>query len=631
MNGSDHLEITVDYDSIRQSGELRIASQTGRSIWDRICQSAAQKDECRFSDKSVTLPWPSVLSLIREFAPQQKLRGFRLIPTSAAKPRVEQFVAQYKLARQTQSVPPPLLSTSEITEKLKALGFTKRVLRPFQIRDLKRLLALPNGANFSVPGAGKTTVTLALHLLTWQEDQKLVVVSPKSAFPAWREVVDECIGDSAQKWVKEPFYILTGGSESVSTGFRTSRNRFVINYEQLLIVPDLFSSYLAQNRVHLVLDESHRMKGGLNVRRGVVLLNSATLPVRRDILSGTPMPQSPTDLRAQLDFLWPGTDLGLQIDAGHSPQSVIGNFYVRTTKADLGLPPAKRRFIPVSMSKGQAAFYAVVRDELLRNSSTLRTGSGVNLDRARRSVMRLLQLSANPVIAVKSILESSTSVESGILQQVLDEGPSKKMIEVRDFARKLAENGKKCVIWTIFTETINQMERMLADINPVTIYGAVPSGDSLDPDTREGRIKRFHEDQTCMVLIANPAAAGEGISLHHVCHDAIYLDRSFNTTHYLQSIDRIHRLGLPDGIETNIHVFLTTVPKGLGCVDHSVSRRLAVKLRAMQQLLDDVDLHRIALNEEEVDGLVEDLDHEDLVDLIAELEGSTNWDKDKAV
>ena len=442
MNSSGHLEITVDYDSIHQNGVLRIVNPTRSSIWDRICQSAAQKDEYRFSDNSVTLPWPSVLSLIREYAPQQKPRDFRLKPTSAAKPKIDQFVAQYKLARKTQSVPPPELPTPEILARLKALGFTKRVLRPFQIRDLKRLLALANGANFSVPGAGKTTVTLALHLLTRLEDQKLIVVSPKSAFPAWREVVDDCICDSAPEWVKEPFCILTGGSESVSTGLRTDRSRYVINYEQLLIVPDLFSSFLAQNRVHLVLDESHRMKGGLNVRRGVVLLNSASLPVRRDILSGTPMPQSPVDLQAQLDFLWPGTGLGLQIDTGYSPRSVIGNLYVRTTKADLGLPPAKRRFIPVDMSRGQAALYAVVKDEFLRNYSSLQTGSGINLERARRSVMRLLQLSANPVIAVKSIVENTTNIDSGILQQVIDEGPSRKMVEVRDFARELAKTGK---------------------------------------------------------------------------------------------------------------------------------------------------------------------------------------------
>ena len=86
-----------------------------------------------------------------------------------------------------------------------------------------------------------------------------------------------------------------------------------------------------------------------------------------------------------------------------------------------------------------------------------------------------------------------------------------------------------------------------------------------------------------MAILANPAAAGEGISLHKVCHDAIYLDRSYVTTHYLQSIDRIHRLGLPPGVETNVHIFQTMTPKGFGSIDHSVSRRLAQKLRAFKR------------------------------------------------
>ena len=79
------------------------------------------------------------------------------------------------------------------------------------------------------------------------------------------------------------------------------------------------------------------------------------------------------------------------------------------------------------------------------------------------------------------------------------------------------------------------------------IHGGVDAGDENDFDTREGKIKRFHTDDTCKVLVANPAACSEGISLHKVCQNAIYLDRSFNAAHYMQSEDRIHRLGLaPD-------------------------------------------------------------------------------------
>ena len=240
--------------------------------------------------------------------------------------------------------------------------------------------------------------------------------------------------------------------------------------------------------------------------------------------------------------------------------------------------------------------------------------------------MRLLQLSANPILALRSIAEDAITMDSAILDIVVEEGPSTKMRAVADAARKLASEGRKTVVWTIFTDTILQMETMLADLNPVTLYGAVPSGEPSEPETREGRIKRFHEDDACMVMIANPAAAGEGISLHKVCHDAIYLDRSYVTTHYLQSIDRIHRLGLPPGTETNIYIYRTLAPMGLGCIDHSVSHRLRQKLRALQQLLDDPDLHEIALDEENADDPIAwDISPDDVKDLIEALEGRARY------
>jgi hypothetical protein len=196
------------------------------------------------------------------------------------------------------------------------------------------------------------------------------------------------------------------------------------------------------------------------------------------------------------------------------------------------------------------------------------------------------------------------------------------MLAVAEHARQLASSGQKSVIWTIFTDTIRELERMLADLNPVSLYGAVPTGDPDELTTREGRLRRFHRDPACQVIIANPAAAGEGISLHEVCHHALYLDRSYVSTHYLQSIDRIHRLGLPPDVETHIHIYQTKAPVGLGSIDMSVSRRLATKLRNLQLLLEDPDLHQLALDEENADDPVDyDIQMQDLVDLVEELEG----------
>ena len=135
-----------------------------------------------------------------------------------------------------------------------------------------------------------------------------------------------------------------------------------------------------------------------------------------------------------------------------------------------------------------------------------------------------------------------------------------------------------------------------------------------------------------MSLIANPAAAGEGISLHRVCHDAVYLDRSYNATHYMQSVDRIHRLGLTEGTVTNVCIFQTTTPQGLGSIDYSVSRRLGTKIDAMYQLLRDKDLRQLALDEEEA-GIPVDygIDLDDVVDLIRELQDSSTHPGDIVV
>lgn len=341
------------------------------------------------------------------------------------------------------------------------------------------------------------------------------------------------------------------------------------------------------------------------------------------------MPQSSSDLVSQLNFLWPGQGLGMQISGGKPPREVLGSLYVRTTKEELGLPARYTHFHQVGMGQGQLALYSLVRSESLRQLSNIRSGA-IDFTGARKSVMRLLQLSSNPLLALRAITSDITGINSGLVDQVVEDGPSPKMLAVAAKARELAQHGRKSVIWTIFTDTIEQMLLMLADLNPVALYGAVPSGNASDPETREGRLRRFHLDNDCMVMIANPAAAGEGISLHTVCHEALYLDRSYVSTHFLQSIDRIHRLGLDTNEITNVHIFQTRAPQGLGCIDHSVSRRLATKVRAMQQLLDDRDLHQIALDEENAEEPVEyDVDLQDIVDLVEELEGRAHFDEDE--
>ena len=117
------------------------------------------------------------------------------------------------------------------------------------------------------------------------------------------------------------------------------------------------------------------------------------------------------------------------------------------------------------------------------------------------------------------------------------------------------------------------------------IHGGVEAGSDQEEDTRETKIRRFHDDPRRFVLVANPAACGEGISLHTVCHHAIYIDRNYNAAHFLQSQDRIHRLGLPRDVETHVNILHASET-----VDESVDRRLSVKINAMASVLNDPSL-----------------------------------------
>lgn len=616
-------EITVDYIAASNTGRFTRESGPEPRVWSRLsAYLQSSGTQIHISKDRLDATWPVALNVLREFSRFQRDLEFRFVPTAEAKALIDKFASDFRASRSVNAVQE--LDATTIRSRIEAGGwsFTKRELKPHQVEGLIKLASLKHGANFSVPGAGKTTVTLALHLLSSSSVPFLLVVAPLNAFLSWKEVIGECLQDTREDGAEQHEFVVLRPGADLSHLASTGHRLFITSYETLTRIEQAAVSFLSQNPVHLVLDESHKIKSGFGSLRGASALRVASLAARRDILTGTPMPQSPSDLQSQLDFLWPGAGLGDRISQGESPRLVLGDRYIRTTKSDLNLPGRTPTFINVPMNPAHTALYGVVRSELLRQASELRRNAGEILQ-ARRSVIRLLQISANPASALRAMVGAhQTAEERALYAAVFKEGPSSKVLSAEHLAREFAKDGRKSLIWSIFTDTIEDLALRLADLNPVVIRGGVPSGDSEDWDSREGRIERFRSDPNCWVMIANPAAASEGMSVHMQCHDAIYVDRSFNAVHYLQSIDRIHRLGLPLDVQTRIHILRNSVPEGLGSIDMSVARRLAAKIRALDELLDDPDLRQLALDEEESGDTTDyGIDVADIDDLIREIEG----------
>jgi SNF2 family DNA or RNA helicase len=535
-------------------------------------------------------------------------------------------------ARQEAERDPSALSGAEIRSLVNADGRFTRDLTGTQIRDLGRLLKLAHGANFSVPGAGKTTALLAVYEACKGKGlvDTLLVVAPKNAFLAWEDEVLACYPDET---ARPRIARIAGGQVQALQVLLDDPEIGLITYQFLPNVLDAVASWARRHSMHIVLDESHRIKAGANGVYGFSALQLSGVAVRRDVLTGTPMPNSPEDLRAQLEFLWPGQQVlpeqRLKTEESGEVlgqvQKSVSPLYVRTTKRELHLPTLQIVPVAVELGRLQRELYELLRSEAKRLAARFSPLDVRLLRKLGSHVLKLLQAASNPMLLV-SAEEIDVEEQDGSWSAVWDllreiartEKPAKVAKAVELAERSLALNpNAKVLIWSSFVQNVLALERMLEPHGPVTLYGAIATGSDEEADTREGRIRRFHTDPECRVLIANPAACGEGISLHKACHHAIYVDRTFNAAHFLQSIDRIHRLGLAENVITRVEIL-----EARSTIDSRVANRLKAKIDSMSLILNDPGLAALAYDPldvvEDFPAGIQPEDIEEILDHIVE-------------
>jgi SNF2 family DNA or RNA helicase len=459
-------------------------------------------------------------------------------------------------------------------------------LREFQKKNIAHLLRMPNGANFSVPGAGKTLTTLSVweYFKSIGEIEHLLVVCPRSAFEAWE--TDSRMLTNIPKVAQFNDDLIDSEIEIL-----------YVNYEQLENTDKLkrLVKWLDQKPSMLAIDEAHRIKGGGASIRWRACRELASHAKRVDLLTGTPMPQSQEDLRNLLTLSWNGIPREFFSDSRLSGLK-RGGVFVRTTKQELQLPPMKITQIELPMSDVQKDVYSALRRSFAGQFELSANDSGY-FSRRGKAVMTLIAAATNPGLLMKSVREDaylgliwppreltgSERLMSVLENYVSHEMPSKYQWIAR-FVAKAAKEGKKVLIWSTFIANLLALKRLLEPYDPAIIYGISTQ------DDRKLELNKFRNSKGCSVLLSNPQTLGEGVSLHKDCHDAIYLDRNYNAGLYLQSLDRIHRLGLPQGQETNIFILETE-----GTVDQRIARRLQDKIQRLGFYLNDSGLVEVSL------------------------------------
>lgn len=591
-------------------------------LWRSLARNIAPDRTVRTSDDELTVPLERFLA--RRMWIGQLLQDHGCaVRTDAA---MEAFLARGADERRevrsvlADGVEP--ISTREVHDLLQLAHF-QRVLKPFQERDLGHLLALSHGADFSVPGAGKTAVAYALYAAERERGRvkRLLVVAPLSAFDAWFTEAIACLNPPphvARMEQKIP-----------------KCEVLLLNYHRLAGRYEQIAGWVMERPTQVILDEAHRMKRGRSGEWGSACLDISHLAARRDILTGTPAPQHPTDFIALLDFLWPhqaSQILPQAAQQANPPDGVMVDIsqrlrplFARTRKDELGLDPPTLVVELVEMKPLQAEIYAALRQRMRRALAA--SQDHATLARMGHVVAYLLEAATNPALLAPALggvtpghvewpprpLPPGSSLAAKVVNYGAHEVP-RKFEKLVTMVAANATAGRKTLVWSNFVANLEELSaRILMPYQPALIYGAVPSGDEdADYVTRERELRRFRSDPSCQVLIANPAAMSEGVSLHQECHDAIYVDRTFNAGQYLQSIDRIHRLGLKPGIETRI-TFLVSV----GTVDEVVDSRVRTKAERLARMLSDPNLVTMALPDEDSYG--DWIDPDDLDALFAHL------------
>jgi SNF2-related domain/Helicase conserved C-terminal domain len=448
-----------------------------------------------------------------------------------------------------------------------------RPLKDHQFKAALHLITAENGANFSVPGSGKTTVVLAA--FSWLKNlgfvDSLFVVGPPACFAPWKTEYGLVLGQPPE------YEILAGGDidgrrSRYLVNCDSARDLYLTTFQTLqrdwALVRRLFEQ--GGVRFFLVIDEAHYIKQ-LEGAWASSVLNVSKHAARRCILTGTPFPRSYTDAFNLFDALWPNNspitpDQRHRIElhsqrkehskAAEILDATIGPLFYRVRKDELHL--GLQHFhdpIRVSMSKHERLIYDSILDRVRFASESDFFRDFDLLVRLRRGRMiRLRQCTSYAALVASAVTQYSENLfaDDPSLADVIRhydelESPAKVGV-LLSLVSQLRNRGEKVVVWSNFVGTLKLIvDRLQESGHGVRlIYGGTPFENmNVDEEfSREKIIREFIDPVSGIdVLIANPAACAESISLHTTCSHAIYYDLSYNCAQYLQSLDRIHRVG----------------------------------------------------------------------------------------
>lgn len=500
-------------------------------------------------------------------------------------------------------------------------GQMVRKLREKQVWDSFFMFTMKKSANFSVPGSGKTSSVYGVYSFLSSQGlvDKIVMIGPKNSFISWKDEFYNCFNNKRDlKLFNIQNYSSTRSKRNALLYEAAhKKNLLLFNYESLDPILEELKTII-DDKTLLVFDEVHKVKNpnGKRAKNSLEISYNAKYTIA---LTGTPIPNSYLDIKNLLNILYHEEyndffgfkDVQLQNPSEYDIEDInkkIQPFFCRTTKKQLEVPEANPDIvIPCKVSDKENQIFSILLLKYAKNRLAL--------------IIRLLQLESNPKMLLKSINQEDFS-------DILDTTLDPELIDYTDYSQdiidlinsvdktekfnfciqqveQLNSEGKSVIVWCIFVDSIRRLAFQLEKkgISVGVIYGGTS-------EEERGNILNKFKEKEIDVLITNPHTLAESISLHSVCHDAIYYEYSYNLVHLLQSKDRIHRLGLKEGQYTQyyfLHTIFLTRDGFEYSLDQKIYQRLLEKERIMLEAIDKDILESLGSIEDDIEIIFKDL------------------------
>ena len=386
---------------------------------------------------------------------------------------------------------------------------------------LARLLGKSRWLIADEQGAGKTFVVcnrLKHSYKPYGLSPCTLIVCPKSVLSVWEHELMQHAGLRAE-----------------------DANILVTNYEKVRAHIDF---YRATPWQIIVIDEIHRLKNFTSQTSKAVRKLTARAKYVWG-LSGTPAPNGLEDWLGVLSAIDPtllpvDTKTGFEaryclksrmgpdgpfVISGYRNVEELHNYVQsitsRVTKAEaLDLPPKVFSTRTVALEGETARIYRDLKKDAVARVQGMQAEGTLTVRNVLTESMRLLQ-----------VVGGFVPDDDGTMHELKDKPKLEALADVLD------EYDGQAVIWCCFLEEVKWLARWLEANYGETV---TMTGDLMQSE-RAMNISLFQAGRR-KYLVGTPATGGAGITLHAADLE-VYYSRNYNLAEYLQSIDRLHRIG----------------------------------------------------------------------------------------